>query len=99
MRPALLIVAGAVVFVFLVTCLNAANLLLARASVRQDEMAVRFAIGANSWRLVRQVLAESAVLTIGAAVVGVAIAWALLRGIVVLGVDRIPGSPMSASTA
>lgn len=89
-RQALVVVAGAVLFVFLITCFNVASLLLARASVRQDEMAVRFAIGANQWRLVRQLLAESAVVAGCAAALAVAVAWVLLRGFAVLAAERVP---------
>jgi predicted permease len=89
-RPSLLIVSGAVVLVFLITCLNAASLLLARASVRHAEMAVRLAVGANTWRLVRQVLVESAVLTALATAGGLAIGWLLLRGFALLAAERVP---------
>jgi putative ABC transport system permease protein len=89
-RPALLIVTVAVLFVFLVTCLNVANLLLARASTRQIEMAIRMAIGADRWRLTRQVLAETGVLTALAGAAGLALAWALLRGLSLVAANRIP---------
>ena len=89
-RPALVAVAVAVLFVFLVTCLNVANLLLARASTRHSEMAIRMAIGADRWRLVRQMLAETSVLTALAGAGGVALGWALLRALSLVAASRIP---------
>ena len=89
-RQPLLILLATVACVLLIACVNVANLLIAKGAARRTELAIRAAIGATRFRIVRQVLTESLLLAVGGGICGITVAWWLTRTIVAVAPEDVP---------
>src|SRR5262249_31724134 len=88
--PILIIVMSATALLLLLACVNVTNLLLPRGAARAREIAVRVSLGAGRGRIVRQLLTESAVLSGAGAIIGIAVAFFSVRGLLAMGASKLP---------
>ena len=89
-RPTILALMGAVIFLLLIACANVANLMLVRSSSRERELAVRAALGAGWWQLVRQTLAEAILIAAIGTVIGVGLAYLGIRQLLAIAPENLP---------
>ena len=89
-RPAILALTGAVIFLLLIACANVANLLLAQTSLRQRELAVRAALGGSWWRLIRLMLVEALLLAGAGTLLGLGLAWFGIRQLLAIAPANLP---------
>ena len=89
-RPILYLMWGGAAFVLLIGCVNVANLVLVRSRVRLKELATRLALGAGTSRIIRQLVVEHVLLTLGSAAMGIVIGFAALRGMDAINLQDLP---------
>ena len=89
-RPAILALMGAVIFLLLIACANVANLMLVRAASRERELAVRAALGAGWWKLVRQTFAEALLIAAFGTALGIGLAYLGIYQLLVIAPENLP---------
>jgi putative ABC transport system permease protein len=100
LRPAILVLSGAAIFVLLIACANVANLFLMRGAGRTKEIALRIAVGASRSRIIHQILVESFVLAFLGGLLSLALAFAGIRGMIrLIPTDMLAGANMSLNGA